>query len=144
MVFEQLISASWLQRRPLVAILLGMAYTVIAAVTGFIFFRDNFSLSMLFLVALLLVPSLMALQVVEVERERKEGLRHFFHNHKDVVEVYLFLSVGVFAGYLIMALVLTSVGSDVGMTLGEQIKVLGESLTRDKILSFDANRFSHA
>src|SRR3989344_3778492 len=116
MVLEQIINTTWLQRRPLYAVGLGLVYTLIASVTGYLFFRGQFSISLLFLISLLLVPSLMNLLSLEEERERSEGLKRFFHNHKDVFEIYLFLSIGVFLGYMAMIWVLGLFGADLSMT----------------------------
>lgn len=99
---------------------------------------------MLFLITILIVPSLMNLLSIEEERERKAGLQHFFHNHKDIFQIYLFLSIGIFIGYLAVIWVLTNLGMDLSATLSEQMKILGEVITKGKILDFSANRFSHA
>ena len=144
MVLEQIINTTWLQRRPLYAVGLGLVYTLIASVTGYLFFRGQFSISLLFLISLLLVPSLMNLLSLEEERERSEGLKRFFHNHKDVFEIYLFLSIGVFLGYMAMIWVLGSFGADLSMTVGEQLRVLGPDITVDTIKSFDEHSLLQA
>lgn len=136
MVLERLVSAGWLQRRPLYALLLGVIYTFIAAVTAFIFFRQNISISWMFLITLLLVPSLISLLSIEEEREKKAGARHFINNHKDIFEIYWFLSIGVFVGYLIMAWFGGIFGLDPSTTLSEQIRILGTGVTESEILGF--------
>ena len=69
------------------------------------FFKDNPSIPMLFLTTLLIVPSLIKLLTIEGSIERKDGLHHFFRNHIDVIEVYLFLFLGVFLGYFLLGMI---------------------------------------
>ena len=144
MVLEQIISTKWLRQRPLYAIALGLCYTFIAAVTGYLFFKDRFSISLLFLVTLLLVPSLMNLLSFEEERERSDGIRRFFVNHQSVFEIYLFLSIGVFIGYLIVIWVLAAVQVDLSSTVGEQMKILGGGVTANEIQNFQVDQFTHS
>lgn len=143
MVLEQLISTTWLQRRPYAAFVLGLVYTIIGSITGYLFFRDYLSISILFLITLLLLPSLMNLLSVEEEREKKEGFHRFLFNHRDIFEVYLFLSLGVFFGYLLMIWVLGLFGSSFDTVVGEQLGVLGDAITKQQIQDFDANRMVH-
>ena len=144
MVLEQLISTTWLQRRPYTAFVLGLVYTIIGSITGYLFFRDYLSISILFLITLLLLPSLMNLLTVGEEREKKEGFHRFIFNHLDIFEVYLFLSLGVFFGYLLMILVLGFFGSNFNTVVGEQLGVLGNAITTQQIQDFHADRLAHA
>ncbi|MEW5896744.1 MAG: hypothetical protein AB1668_03570 [Nanoarchaeota archaeon] len=144
MVLEQLLSTHWLQKRPLCAVFLGIAYTFIAAITSYIFFKDSFSVSLLFLITVLLVPSLLNLLAMEEERERIEGLHHFFYNHKEIFEIYLFLFIGLFIGYLAVIWAMLTLGMDINVTLSEQVKMLGETITKGKVESFSVNQLTHA
>jgi len=143
MVLEQIVSANWLERRPLFALLLGFIYTLIGSITGFIFFKDSLSISILFLVTLLLVPSLVSMLSIQEEIERKAGLRKFFSNHKDIFEIYLFLSIGIFVGYLLVVWLFGLWGMDLSSTLSEQTKVFGEALTESKINEFTGQGLGH-
>ena len=144
MVLEQIIGTGWLQRRPLFAAFLGLAYTFIGAITGYLFFQNQFSTSLLFLIALLLVPSLMGLLSIEEEREKQEGIRRFFHNHTDVFEIYLFLSIGVFLGYIILLWFSAGLDWNMQSTVGEQLKILGPQITVGQIQQFEENSLVHA
>ncbi|MBI2665660.1 hypothetical protein HYX12_03510 [Candidatus Woesearchaeota archaeon] len=144
MVLEQIISISGLEKKPLTAILLGIGYTFIGALTGYLFFEERFSISLLFLITLLLIPSLMNLLSIEEEKEKREGFNRFFQNHKGVFEIYLFLSVGVFLGYIILISLSNYFGADFSITVGEQMKILGKSVTKSDISSFEVNSFTHA
>ena len=137
-------STSWLERRPLAALVLGLFYTLVGSVTGFLFFRQNLSIAVLFFITLLLVPSLMNLLTIEEERERREGLRHFFHNHRDVFEIFLFFSLGIFLGYLVMVWIFGLLGFGLEITLQEQLKVLGDQVTKNVVQNYDVPKFTHS
>jgi|SRR3989338_2763942 len=144
MVLEQIVSIEWLRRRPLYAIFLGLTYTFIAAITGYLFFKDKFSVSLLFLVTLLLVPSLINLLSFEEEKERSDGVKRFFQNHKSIFEIYLFLSVGVFIAYILVIFFLGASGLGLSTTVGEQMKVLGGEITIEQIKNFETNPLVHS
>lgn len=108
MVLERVISAEWMERRPLYALILGLVYTLIGYFTAVIFFGEHTSIAMLFLTTLLLVPSLIIIISLEEKKESKEGLKHFFHNHKKIFEIFLFVFIGIFIGYLVIGTFSTS------------------------------------
>ena len=62
------------------------------------------SIAMIFLTTILLIPTLVMLLRMEEQVEGKYGLRHFFKNHKDIFEVYLFSFLGVFIAFVILGL----------------------------------------
>lgn len=100
MVLES-IRIDWIEKRPYISFFLGFAYVLSGyAIAGYFF--TNVSIPMLFLATLLLVPSLIKLIEIEEIRESVYGLRHFFKEHKDILEAYIFLFLGVFAGYVIL------------------------------------------
>jgi len=143
MVLEQLVSIEFLERKRLFAIFLGFVYTLIAGVTSYIFFRDNISISMFFLITLLLIPSLANIIADQERRESKEGFKKFIRNHKDVFEVYLFLSIGIVAGYGLVILLLGTMGFDINLVLSEQVKQFGSALTGEMVQEFDVNKLNH-
>ncbi len=100
MVFEDLLSKIG-KRRPY-SVLLGVLYVLISYGTAKVFFAAHISIAMIFFITLLLVPSTARLITFEERIERKEGLRHFFKNHNILMEVFLFLFIGIFIGYLII------------------------------------------
>lgn len=106
MVLES-ISLDWLERRPYISFLFGFSYVFIGYLLAGFFF-GNVSVAMLFLATLLIVPSLIKLLEVEEKRESFYGLRHFFKEHKDLLEAYIFLFLGVFAGYAVLGFAVSS------------------------------------
>lgn len=101
MVLET-IKIRWIENRPYIAFIFGFVYTFIGYYVALIFFRNYVSIAMLFLSTLLVVPSLVKLLEIEERRESLYGLRNFFIEHRDVIEAYLFLFIGVFAGYILL------------------------------------------
>ena len=138
MVLEYILKEDLAERRPLFAMIAGFIFTFIGAGTAFIFFGKNVSIAMLFLATLLIVPLLIKLFDVEEERERKEGLKHFFHNHGDVFEACLFLFVGVFIGYLVLGMMVNVLGVDFNSAFDYQLDVLEsqQGLSKDVIENF--------
>ncbi len=102
MVLEELFNALKVKHRPYMAFFLAFIFTFIAFFVAFIFFRDNMSIALIFLTTLLLVPTLITLIRLEEAVERKEGLKHFVRNHKEIFEAYLFAFFGVFVAYLVL------------------------------------------
>jgi len=99
MVIED-IKARWVEKRPYIAFFFGFVYVFIGYGLAGIFFKNSISVAMLFLSTLLIVPTLIKLLKYEERAESREGSRHFFRNHKEVFETYLFLFIGTFAGYI--------------------------------------------
>ncbi|PIN86910.1 hypothetical protein COV19_02790 [Candidatus Woesearchaeota archaeon CG10_big_fil_rev_8_21_14_0_10_44_13] len=100
MVLES-IKIGWIEKRPYISFFFGFIYVFIGYFIARFFF-GNVSIAMLFLATLLLVPSLIKLIEIEERRESFYGLRHFFKEHKDILEAYIFLFLGVFAGYVLL------------------------------------------
>jgi uncharacterized membrane protein SpoIIM required for sporulation len=99
-----------IEKRPYVAFLIGIAYAFIAFLTSSIFFPRIVSVATLFFITLLLIPTVIKLLGAEEKRERRDGIRHFFRDHRDIFEVYIFLFIGIFVGALLIAL-LTSISN---------------------------------
>jgi uncharacterized membrane protein SpoIIM required for sporulation len=106
MVLES-IKINWIEHRPYIAFIFGVLYTFIGYFVALIFFKDYVSIAMLFLSTLLLVPSLVKLLEIEELKESIYGIRHFFTEHKDIVEAYVFLFIGVFVGYLMLGFIIS-------------------------------------
>ncbi|MCX6706778.1 MAG: stage II sporulation protein M [Candidatus Woesearchaeota archaeon] len=106
MVLES-IKIKWIEHRPYIAFIFGILYTLIGYFAALIFFKDYVSIAMLFLSTLLVVPSLVKLLEIEEQRESVYGIRHFFSEHRDIVEAYVFLFIGVFVGYLILGFIIS-------------------------------------
>ena len=101
MVLES-IKAQWLEHHPLLSFCIGAIYTFLGYAVAWFFFRSDPSIPTLFLTTLLIVPSLITVLGQEERRESKVGLRHFLRNHARIIEIYLFLFLGIFTAYLLL------------------------------------------
>ena len=133
MVFEQFLEHDWVEKRLIYVFVLGFVYVFVGHFAAVLFFGKNISVAMLFLATLLLVPSLHKLLKIEEKRESKEGLRNFFRNHKDIFEVYLILSLGIFFGYLSLGLF---VGGQTAVFDYQMDFLQGEGLSKGMITEF--------
>ena len=132
-MLEQLFNTELATRRPAISFLFGAVFSLIGLGVSMLFFRSSVSVSMIFLTTLLLVPMLVKLIDLEEARERKYGTKNFFHNHKDVAEVYFFTFLGVFAGYLLIGLF----ASQLNMFQFQNDILLGqEGIDDDAVASF--------
>ncbi len=98
MVLESLLNK--IGKRKFYSFFLGLLYVLISYGTALIFFPENISVTMLFFITLLLVPSAMRLISIEEKKERKDGLKNFLNDHTVVIEVLSFLFIGIFVGFL--------------------------------------------
>ncbi len=105
-MLEQLFSENWLKSRPFFAFLLSFSYSIIGIASALIIFPSSPSLITIAFISLLLLPSLNQLLSHEENqeiREKKLSLRLLFKDHKDIFEIYLFLFLGIFSAYLLLA-----------------------------------------
>lgn len=126
MVVEQLISSKSIKNKLLSAIILGIIYSVIAYFTAKIFFPNSISIAMLFLISVLMIPTIMKLISIEEQKEKRAGLFHFFKNHRTVIELYFLMFIGSVLGYFLLgALSIESYNN----LFSYQMKFLSESGT---------------
>jgi uncharacterized membrane protein SpoIIM required for sporulation len=109
MVFEQLFSADWMERRPLFAFIIGLSYSLLGILSARIIFPDDMGIAAIAFTSILILPSLNQLMSLEenVEiREDKLSLRLLFKDHKDIFEIYIFLFFGILLTYSVLTLIL--------------------------------------
>jgi len=104
MVFEQFLELKTVRKHMGYAFLLGFVYASFGYFVARLFFGFNVSLAALFTVTLLLVPAITKIIDREEEIEAKEGLRHFFRNHKTIIQVYVVLFFGIFFAFFLIGL----------------------------------------
>lgn len=104
MVLEDFIKIEWVRHRPYIAFAFGFFFTFISFLVSLFLFNGSMSVAIIFLTTLLLTPMLVMLIRREEQVESKYGLKHFFRNHKDIFEVYLFSFIGVFLAFVVIGL----------------------------------------
>lgn len=98
MVLEEILNK--IGKRKVYSLFLGLLYVLISYGTAQLFFPNHVSIVMIFFITLLLIPSTARLVSIEERIERKDGLRHFWKDHATLIEIFLFLFIGIFIGYL--------------------------------------------
>lgn len=138
MVLEDIFDPSWVKHRPYIAMVFGFFFTILAFFLSILFFRTSMSVAMIFLTTLLLIPTLVMLLKMEEQVEGKYGIKHFFHNHKDIFEVYLFAFLGIFLAFVLLGLGLSNKPDVYGQLFQFQTEFLQfqEGLTSDTVQSF--------
>jgi len=139
-MIEAILKIDKVNQRHWYAFLLGILYTVIGAITAFALFRDFTSLATLFFTTLLLVPTLMKYLSQEEKIESKEGLCHFAQNHSDIIEVYLYLFLGIFVVYMVLGVL--SVNSSYGVLSYQQDFLAKSGVTEKIIETMPASNFN--
>ena len=113
MVLEQLYSSNWLEQKARYAFLMGIAYSIIGIAVAIFLSTSNFianeeiGLASIFLISLLLVPSLNRLLLIEekqITRENKFNVILLFRDHWDIIKVYTFLFLGMMLTFSMFSL----------------------------------------
>jgi len=107
MVFEQIFSVRWIERKPWFAFMMGMVYSLIGIVTGRLVFRSSAGIAGMFLTSILMVLSVNKLFADEENleiREKKFSFYQLLLDHWDIFVIYFFLFMGVFCTYGFIAL----------------------------------------
>ena len=102
MVLEQILDNTRIKKHALFVLFLTFFFVFLAYIVSVFFFGAYVSIAMLFTLTLLLSPALAHLIDLEEEIERKEGVHHFFRNHRNIIKVYFFAFLGVFFGFLVL------------------------------------------
>jgi hypothetical protein len=105
MVLEQFLESDHIKKHIFFVFGLGIAYVIIGYIVSAYFFKDSVSVAMLFTTTLLLVPSIYTILGIEEGIESRDGVRHFFHDHKDIFEIYISLFIGIFFAFLFLGTV---------------------------------------
>jgi len=103
MVFEQFLESEKIKRHAFFIFGMGFVYTFLSFFVSYFFFKDSFSLAIIFLTTLLLVPVLNKFINDEEEVEGKDGLKNFYKNHKSLFKVLFFLFLGIFFAFVVLS-----------------------------------------
>ena len=108
MVFEQFIKLRWIEKRPNYAFLIGFFYSLLGLISARLIFPNNIGVMSVAFTSILIIPSLNQLLAAEenVEiREKKFSFVQLFRDHRDILEIYIFLFFGIFTTYLYFAFI---------------------------------------
>lgn len=133
MVFEQFLKIKTIEKRPYYAFFLGFFYVFIAYITSKVFFNSTISMAIMFLITLLLVPTVFKLISLEEKRERKDGIKRFVHDHKDIFETYFFIFLGIFLGFFIIGMMVDISAFDYQLNLLKNQEGLSSELVKNTL-----------
>ena len=102
MVFEQFLESDKIKKHSLFIFILGIFYVLASYFVSSYFFEKEISLAVIFMSTLLLTPSVYTILNIEEKLESREGLQHFFHNHKDIFKIFLLLFIGIFFAFVFL------------------------------------------
>lgn len=108
MVLEQIFSAKWMEKKPAITFFLGFVYAELGLISALLIFPQDPSLIAIGFISILILPSLnhlLALEENEDTRTTKFGLG-LFRAHFDIIEIYLFLFLGILLAYSLFAMLL--------------------------------------
>ncbi|MBI2549179.1 stage II sporulation protein M [Candidatus Woesearchaeota archaeon] len=142
MVFEQLYSAEWLEKKATFAFIMGFSYAVLGIFSAMLLFPQDPGLVAVAFTSLLLLPSLNKLLAIEENVESREQTFNFwllFRDHRDIVRVYLFLFIGILLAFSFFAIMLPTLAAS--NLFQEQTRILGIS-TGNAFVNADFGTFT--
>lgn len=114
MVLEQIYSVEVLKEQPKYGFLLGIAYTVFAALFGLMLFGDDPALVIVGVVSMLLMPSLYQISSYYESKAKAHavGVWNVIVNNKQFIKVYIYTFFGSFVVFAIFSLFLPSLATN--------------------------------
>ncbi|MFH1212038.1 MAG: stage II sporulation protein M [Candidatus Woesearchaeota archaeon] len=110
MVLEQVFRINWIEKKPLNALWIGMLYSFIGIFSSYFVFPVSLGITSIAFAALLLLPTLnrlLSLEENEDVREKKLSLKLLFKDHWDIIQVFIFMFIGIFLTYFLVAVLLS-------------------------------------
>ncbi|PIO03161.1 hypothetical protein COT48_05920 [Candidatus Woesearchaeota archaeon CG08_land_8_20_14_0_20_47_9] len=107
-MLEQLFSADWIERRPKYAFILGFCYAIIGIASSVFIFRSNSGMMAIAFTSLLILPTLNKMLMIEESQAASHtgiNLRQIFKDHQDIIEIFVFLFIGIFLVFAIMSFI---------------------------------------
>jgi uncharacterized membrane protein SpoIIM required for sporulation len=104
-MLEQLYSPDWLLRRPQYAFLLGLVFSIFGVFSARIIFGANPGLMSVAFTSILLIPTLQRLFGITEDREIREkkfSLPQLVRDHYDIMEIFIYLFLGIFTTYMLL------------------------------------------
>jgi hypothetical protein len=109
MVLEHIFPHRWLENKAEMAFFMGWGYSIVAIIIASLVFPSDPSLVAIGLTTIMLLPSMRKIitaKKIMIEEERKFSLKKLFGNNKDLVKIYLFMSLGIFLVHSTAAIIL--------------------------------------
>ncbi|MBD3361383.1 hypothetical protein GF358_01175 [Candidatus Woesearchaeota archaeon] len=114
MVLEQIYSVEFLKKSPKYGFLLGMAYTIFAAMFSLMLFSEDPALVIVGVVSMLLMPSLYQISSYYESKAKQHaiGVWNVLVNNKQFIKVYIYIFFGSFIVFALFSLVMPAMATN--------------------------------
>jgi len=126
MVLEDLSKLQLFKKSGFLVLFLGLFYSLFASFFSMLIFKKDLSVIVLFIITVLLTPTLAKILSRGERIERVFGIRHFFHTHKRIFSTYLYLTIGVFIGFLMIGAFISKNPDSFSNMFGYQLDFLND------------------
>lgn len=126
MVFEQLYSEAWIEKKSRYAFLMGLGYSILGIATAMFIFPSDPGIASIALTSLLILPSLSKLLEIEANqaaRTDKFNIIKMFKEHSDIIKIYFFLFLGTLVAFAFFSIVWPSLATS--RIFSQQAGILG-------------------
>ncbi|MGV8087291.1 MAG: stage II sporulation protein M [Candidatus Woesearchaeota archaeon] len=106
-MLENILKPDWLEREPQRAFVIGVIYSIIGIISAYIIFPRSQGIASIAFLSLLLVISLnkiLSIEEIQDTKSKKFSIKRIFSDHKDVIEVYFMLFLGIFLTYALFSI----------------------------------------
>lgn len=112
MVLEHIFSEEMLERRPLIAFLLGIGYSILGIILAKLLFPTDPALVAVAFTSLLLLPELYKIFSIEAKQERADKGRvtwkDLWNDDSDIMRIYIYIFLGILLTYAVATILLPS------------------------------------
>lgn len=112
MVLEHIFSEEMLERRPFIAFLLGIGYSILGIILAKLLFPKDPALVAVAFTSLLLLPELYKIFSIEAKQERADKgrvtWRDLWNDDSDIFLIYVFMFIGILLTYSVATILLPS------------------------------------
>ena len=138
-MIEQLYPVKLIEKKPIFALMLGIAYSVIGIGIAVLLFPEDPAVVAVAIISLMFYPTIKKLMLSgEIEQAKNEGfsLFAFIQNHKYIFKIYILFFLGVLLGFSFFSINLPALATN--HIFNNQINIL-YNITGQAI--FDVSRF---
>ena len=124
MVLEHLFPDSWIEKKFLPSMILGIVYSLIGIFIARLLFGANSGIVSVMFTSILLIPSLRKMfrkEEREEELEKKFSLIRLFKDNKNLIKTYLGIFIGVYISFYLVSFLSMSFGWNITKMFGEQL-----------------------
>lgn len=142
-MLERIYNYDELMKKPYLAFVLGLFYSLLAMVIAINVFPEDPALVTVAFISIMFLPTLYYLFKEGEKRERKElyfDAKRLFEDNKNILKVYLSFSLGVFIVFAIFSILLPELATN--HLFEEQVSILSKNIAQAQNISGGAVSYS--